>query len=176
MMPRRFLVLSLIMSALPLAGCEATKEQMGLTRRSPDEFAVMTRAPLELPPDLNAPLPKPQPGAARPQEVSPNQSAEEAVLGQPAISASTESNAENALLQRAGAAQTDPNIRAIVNKEAVEDAKDNRPVVKRILAIGDKNADAPATIVDAPKELNRLKTNKQSGQPVTAGATPTLDD
>ena len=85
------------------------------------------------------------------------------------------STAENVLLQRAGAAQSDPNIRSVVNKEAVEDTKDNRPVVKRILSIG-KKGDEPATIVDAPGELERLKANKQSGKTVTQGDTPTLDD
>jgi hypothetical protein len=170
----RFLIL--VPALITLTACEATKENLGLTRRAPDEFAVMTRAPLQMPPpDETATLPQPQPGMSRPQEVSPVQSAQTAVLGQPAATAEGLSAAENDLLQKAGAAQTNPNIRSIVNKEAVEETKNNRPVVRRILNIG-KKGDDPATIVDAPAEMQRLKTNKQAGQAVTQGETPTLDD
>ena len=162
---------------LALTACEATKENLGLTRRAPDEFAVMTRAPLQMPPPgETTALPPPQPGMERPQEVSPVQSAQTAILGQPAAASDGASSAaENSLLQKAGATEANPRIRSIVNKEAAEDTKDNRPVVKRILNIGKKSED-PATIVDAPAELQRLKTNRQSGQSVTQGETPTLDD
>ena len=172
-------LLLLIPIMISLSGCQATKEQLGLTRRAPDEFAVLARAPLQMPPtqaDQAIILPPPQPGIARPQEVSPTAAAQAAVLGQPsAAMASSASTAENVLLQRAGATRSDPNIRATVNKEAVENTNDNRPVVKRIMSIG-KNDDGPATIVDAPGELERLKANKQSGKTVTQGDTPTLDD
>ncbi len=164
---------------LSLAGCQATKEQLGLTRHAPDEFAVLARAPLQMPPEQAGQpivLPRPQPGIARPQEISPTVAAQAAVLGQPSsATASSASTAENVLLQRAGATQSDPNIRSVVNKEAVEDTNDNRPVVKRIMGIVQKG-DAPATIVDAPGELERLKANKKSGKTVTQGDTPTLDD
>jgi hypothetical protein len=170
---RFFIILPILLS---LTACEATKENLGLTRRAPDEFAVMTRAPLQMPPPGETTvLPPPQPGMDRPQEVSPVQSAQTAILGQPVAAADGASAAENNLLQKAGATETNPRIRSIVNKEAVEDAKDNRPVVRRLLSMGKKSED-PATIVDAPAELQRLKANKQSGQSVTQGETPTLDD
>lgn len=173
---RLFLLIPVMLS---VSGCQATKEQLGLTRRAPDEFAVLSRAPLQMPPEPTGQaivLPPPQPGLPRPQEISPTVAAQAAILGQPSSATMTNaSTAENVLLQRAGAAQSDPNIRSVVNKEAAEDTKDNRPVVKRILSIG-KKGDGPATIVDAPGELERLKTNKQSGKTVSQGDTPTLDD
>ncbi len=165
---------------LSLTACEATKDQLGLTRRAPDEFAVLTRAPLQMPPAQEQGqaivLPRPQPGMARPQEIAPSVAAQAAILGQPSSATmSSASTAENVLLQRANAGQSDPNIRNVVNREAIEDTEDNRPVVQRIMSIGNKN-NTPATIVDAPAEMQRLKTNQQSGKAVTQGATPTLDD
>lgn len=170
----RFLIL--IPALLGLTACEATKETLGLTRRAPDEFAVVTRAPLQMPPseELTA-LPPPQPGIARPQEVSPVQTAQTAILGQPVESSGNLSAAESGLLQKTGAAQANPNIRSVVNEETAKAAKDNRPVVRRILSFTRKTED-PATIVNAPAERRRLETNKQAGRAVTQGETPTLDD
>jgi len=169
------LVLPLTASLLSVTACSQVKKQLGLNRREPDEFAVMTRAPLEMPPSLTA-LPVPQPGMPRPQEVSPVVAAQTAILGQTATSTALESNAESSLLRKAGATETTPNIRALVNKESAEGAEDNRPVAKKLLGLVKKPSDEPATVVDAPAELQRLKTNKQAGQPVTHGDTPTYDD
>ncbi|WP_376087212.1 DUF3035 domain-containing protein [Roseomonas sp. CCTCC AB2023176] len=53
-----------------LAACGGdTSRFLGLTRDAPDEFQVVTRAPLSLPPSLGN-LPPPRPGAGRPQELS----------------------------------------------------------------------------------------------------------
>jgi hypothetical protein len=54
--------------ALLVSGCTDLKRSIGLEKTSPDEFAVESRAPLEMPPDFD--LRPPQPGAARPQEKS----------------------------------------------------------------------------------------------------------
>ncbi len=171
---RPLLPVLFLLAAPALSGCAETKEQLGLTRRTPDEFAVLTRAPLEMPPEGSPLLPVPQPGMPRPQEVSPVNSAQTAVLGKPLPQAEAESSAEATLLRKAGATQSDAGIRATVNREAVEGTKDNRPVIKRLLSIG---SDTPsATIVDAPGELRRLKENRDSGNPVTRGETPTLND
>ena len=67
-------------AALLLTGCSGAKEQLGLTRSAPDEFAVVKRAPLEMPPDYA--LRPPRPGATRPQEQATAEQAREAVFGQ----------------------------------------------------------------------------------------------
>lgn len=159
-----------------LTGCARTKEELGLTRRTPDEFAVITRAPLEMPPAGTPLLPPPQPGRPRPQEVSPLTTAETTVLGKPLSEADNQSQAESILLEKAGASGSTPNIRTIVDKEAVEDTKDNRPVIQRLMNIGSESAAPPATVVDAPGELRRLKENRATGKPVTHGETPSQND
>jgi hypothetical protein len=57
-----------VLVGMVLSGCDAFKRAVGMERTSPDEFAVESRAPLTVPPDFD--LRPPQPGAARPQEVS----------------------------------------------------------------------------------------------------------
>lgn len=54
--------------ALGLSACSGDdlSRSFGLTRDTPDEFTVTTRAPLSMPPDYA--LRPPRPGAARPQE------------------------------------------------------------------------------------------------------------
>jgi Protein of unknown function (DUF3035) len=71
--------------ALLLQSCTDLKKAIGLEKSSPDEFAVESRAPLEMPPDFD--LRPPQPGAARPQDKSSDQQArkliEQAGPGEP---------------------------------------------------------------------------------------------
>lgn len=67
---RRFsLTAALCLAAvLALSGCTGIRRAIGLDNVGPDEFAVESRAPLTIPPDFD--LRPPQPGAARPQEVT----------------------------------------------------------------------------------------------------------
>lgn len=169
-MIKQTLLLCLLGSTL-LSGCARVKEELGLTRRTPDEFAIVKRAPLEIPPDLNqvASLPPPRPGAQRPQELNPEQAAQMAVLGTSSSSAVAPSNAESALLQKAGAANVNPSIRDTVNREAVENADKNRPVVKRIMNWGNKQDQGAAVIVDAPAEYKRIQEKKP-------GETPSIEE
>ncbi len=49
---------------LAAAGCSGAKEALGLVQDPPDEFRVVSRAPLAIPPDFT--LRPPRPGEARP--------------------------------------------------------------------------------------------------------------
>ena len=40
-----------------LMGCQSLRDAAGLQKKSPDEFAVTTKAPLVIPPDFNLRLP-----------------------------------------------------------------------------------------------------------------------
>ena len=52
---------------LGLSACDTLKEQAGLTKKAPDEFTIITKAPLVMPPDFS--LRPPRPGAKGPQEI-----------------------------------------------------------------------------------------------------------
>ena len=64
---------------LALAACEGVKQELGLTKQPPDEFAVVaSKAPLVVPPDFT--LRPPRPGAPRPQEPQPAEAAKNALM------------------------------------------------------------------------------------------------
>ena len=69
-MPQRRTVALALPAALSLgllAGCGGdTARTLGFTRDAPDEFQVVTRAPLSLPPVGPAPEPPPQPASREP--------------------------------------------------------------------------------------------------------------
>lgn len=170
------LALSLLCAgALALTGCSGVKEQLGLTKDSPDEFSVLKRAPLEMPPGMA--LPPPTPGAPRPQEQTPDAQAQQTVFGSTdAPSSASPGAAEEALLQQAGAGNNDPDIRAIVDKETAELHDRNKPVAEKLLGIGGDKNEPSASVVDAQKEYERLKKNKEEGKPATEGETPSIEE
>jgi hypothetical protein len=165
----------LIGTLLGLAACSSTKEQLGLVKKSPDEFAVVKRAPLTIPADISS-LPRPHPGAPRPQEQATSQQAKEALFGTTSnAEPSSATTAETSFLAKAGVQNADPNIRQRVDAETTELNKKNVPVAKKLLGMsGDPNA-APVSVVNAKEEAERLKKNQEEGKPATAGKTPTVE-
>lgn len=166
---RTFLILTLAVGTL--SACADAKKQLGMEPiTGPDEFTIVKRAPLEMPPDFG--LRPPMPGAPRPQEQATADQARTAILGENNGSAEI-TRGESALLSDAQA-NANPNIRQIVDTESVKSTSKKSPVVKRLLNIG---SDKPeAKIVDPAAEARRLKDNADQGKPVTAGATPDIDD
>ena len=71
-------VLGLSLCAVALAGCEDLRKAAGLNKKSPDEFAVTTKAPLVIPPDFN--LRPPMPGAPPANALDPSSNAEAALF------------------------------------------------------------------------------------------------
>lgn len=154
---------------LPLAACGGTEgiaRSIGMTRDVPDEFTVTTRAPLSMPPDFS--LPKPTPGAPRPQEQSASAAAEAALAPQSTLAPAADmSPGQQALLNAAGPAV--PNsIRNEVNKEASTDAG-NRQLTDRLMFW--RNTPEPGVIVDPQREAKRLRENAALGQSAEAGDT-----
>lgn len=108
MMKPVFWVLPLV--AIALSGCgNSVKKTLGMERTVPDEFSVVERAPLVMPPSFE--LAPPRPGAPRPQEYVGEARAEAVLLGQGnAAHSATASAGENALLSKIGT-RPDANIR-----------------------------------------------------------------
>lgn len=167
----------LVITAATLTACEKTREQFDFSKKPPDEFAVTTRAPLEMPPSFEQ-LPKPRPGAPRPQELATDVQAKQAIFGETAnIEISeTPSSGESVLLQKAGATEANSNIRDVVDAETEELVKENTPTFDRIMGKMGRKIDTPATVVDPIKETERIQQNKASGAPITEGETPTFEE
>jgi len=162
MMKNFIFSLSALFLVLTVSACSSTKETLGLNRQSPDEFAVVKRAPLSLPP--NYALRPPEPGAPRPQEQATSDQAANVVFNGGAQTKSkpvSRNAAENALLTQAGANEVDPDIRRKVDQETATQTDKNKPVIDKLLSIGSKD-EVPAEVLDAQEEAERLKTQKSS--------------
>ncbi|MBS0334532.1 MAG: DUF3035 domain-containing protein [Proteobacteria bacterium] len=96
-----------------LSGCTSTRDALGMNKVTPDEFRVVTKAPLVVPPDFA--LRPPAPGKPRPQELQPESAARTALLGQREGEARSEG--EKLLVAKAGADKADPLIRYVVDDE-----------------------------------------------------------
>jgi hypothetical protein len=176
-MRRSFIIAGAIV-AMVLGGCDRVRETVGLTKRAPDEFTVVTKAPLVIPPNFS--LRPPQPGARRPQETQPRDRARRALVssgrgGQAAAAASVpegSSGGEGALLKQAGALDADPSIRATIDRETTQMAEQDSSFAERLIFWQDKPA--YGSTLDAEKEAKRLRENAAAGRPVTEGDTPVI--
>lgn len=156
---------------LTLSGCSGVADALGFGRNPPDEFAVVERPPLAMPPDFE--LRPPKPGAPRPQEVSMPERASAVLLGPATKKAGSASESETALLSAAGAAKADPAIRTTVDREAAQKVAGSKHLVDDLLWWRDNRA--PATTVDATSEAQRLREAKEKGETINKGATPIIE-
>ncbi len=171
----RAVVLSALL-ATALSGCGDARRALGWEKSAPDEFAVVSRAPLSLPPDYD--LRPPQPGAARPQEGSSRDQARDVLLGgrntpsRFALDHRGRSPGEMAILKKAGADQANPEIRSVVNQETTALADADRSFTERLMFW--RAPEKPGTVVDASKETQRLRENQALGKSITEGDTPVI--
>ncbi|MDP2205225.1 MAG: DUF3035 domain-containing protein [Alphaproteobacteria bacterium] len=173
----RFLLLTALLSApLLLAGCEGIKKQVGVGRHSPDEFAVVKRAPLTLPPEYSL---RPPSADYIPPASEATQQARSVLMGDAsAAAAASGGSAEQAFLARTGAQQADPDIRAAINRDNGYIALQNRTVTDRLIFWSeneDKPDRAPTSVVDATAEAERIQKNRDEGKPVTEGTVPVIE-
>lgn len=176
-MNRVLISLAACLLTIGLSACSKTQEQFDFSKKAPDEFAVVTRAPLEMPPNYT--LRPPRPGVQRPQENTAINEAKQVVFGKndPAqkVVAHEVTQGEAILLQKTGANNTTSNIRDIIDQETTQIVKEETSTVDKILGKAGKKIDAPATVVDPIKESERIIQNKKSGKSITDGKTPTIE-
>jgi hypothetical protein len=119
----------LAVAALSVSGCASASRALGVAKTTPDEFRVVTKAPLVLPPDYA--LRPPAPGQPRPQELRPDSQARAALLGQE--TAVTRTQGEQLLVAKAGVARADPLIRYVVDDEFGDIAHKEKSFVDRLM-------------------------------------------
>jgi len=165
------LCLGLALAGL-LGGCSDTRKALGFDKVTPDEFRIVSRAPLSLPPDYA--LRPPQPGAARPQEQSIPQRAMAVVTGNPAAERANAdaSVGENALLAKVGADRANPNIREIIDRESTVLANADVTLLDRLMFW--RTPDDLSPVVDPERETQRIRENAALGRPMNDGDTPTI--
>jgi hypothetical protein len=179
----------LFLLPLLLTACETggVRETLGLTRDAPDEFTVVSRPPLSLPPEFN--LRPPRPGEA-PRGIAADEQArglltgtkpklnddaatleaptvETAVL--PVVRSDAVSGGAASLLKRAGADKADEDIRSKLSVDAVTPVDTSNAATLMDSIVG---AEKNEPVVDAKKEAERIRANKDEKKPITEGEVP----
>ena len=149
-------------SALILTGCASASRTLGLTKDAPNEFNILTNAPLIVPPEYN--LRPPAPGESSLDDNYSERAAREALMGN--VDAAEPSEGELILLTRAGAGRADQEIRLKIDgQNSVERKTDS--LANRILFWRDGqqfDAEGNPVPLDAASEQQRLDSlNRATG-------------
>jgi hypothetical protein len=155
-----------------LSGCDSVRRAAGLQKKSPDEFAVTTKAPLVIPPDFN--LRPPTPGAPPSNTRDPSTNAEIALFSNLDVQTvasglpGTYTMGERMLLANAKAQNSDPVIRARLNADqrAVQNA--DRSFTDRLLNTSatrptGQPVNADAEVAKGSKSATAAKKKEKSG-------------
>jgi hypothetical protein len=177
---------SLLVASALLGGCDALSRAVGKDKVIPDEFAVVSRAPLAIPPDYA--LRPPRVGALRPQEETPVQQARQTVFraGEDAKAnlppaADQRSVGEGELLREAGAGSAQPDIRQLVESEASNRGEMNDGFIDKLAFWrADQTLGPTDSVIDPSQEAERLKGRKdqadaKASAPSPLAATPTIE-
>jgi hypothetical protein len=154
-------------------------------KRSPDEFAVVSRAPLILPPDYG--LRPPGPGQSRPGINTPSQRARASLTGeasqpsgvdQEVVSAAFDehgevaSSGERALVAQATRTPVDPDIRRRLAEENMQLAQVEQELFTRLVMW--RQPSTLGTTIDPVAETARIRANRAEGKPLTEGESPVI--
>lgn len=171
-----------------LAGCArgTVQDALGMGKRAPDEFAVVSRAPLIMPPDYGLRPPGQEdsrPGVDTPSEqarsslvrqtpqasVGADQEVLAAAFDQPSP---TESLGEQALVAQASKVPSDPDIRRKIAQENTQLAQVEQSLFTRLIEW--REPSTLGTTIDPVAETQRLRTNRVEGKPATEGDSPVI--
>ena len=149
---------------LMLGGCSYFREAAGMDKAAPDEFAVLTKAPLTIPPDFG--LMPPKPGAAPTNQADPATNAQASLYGSdPAAIAATipgdASMSEKLLLANAGAADANHGIRQQLAADNQSMLASDDKFTDDLLFWQDKKKTDTGTPLNADAEAKRIA---QQGQ------------
>lgn len=132
--------------AVSLSGCQLFNRGKVV----PDEFAVVSKPPLTVPPEYS--LLPPRPGEASAQ-LDTSQQAQAALFGADAVADA--SDAEQALVAQAGGIAADPAIRRQLDREIAGTVYKDRSFADRILFW--RGAGDAGVALDAAEEAERLE-------------------
>jgi hypothetical protein len=171
---RLFVLVALCSAAL--AACQS-RSPAEITAQGPDEFLVVGRSPLIVPPDYA--LRPPSPGEPRPQDLNPEGTARAALVGGRAA-ASASSEGERLLMVKAGANEADPRIKEVIDDEQGDLAHKSKSFADMVLfwrkdqpttAAAPTPGAGTATPIDPEAEARRLA-GLTGGKPVRIVAAP----
>ena len=162
----------MVLAAICIGSCslQDARETLGMEKQAPDEYLVVERAPLSLPPNFD--LRPPTPGAVRTQYVDLRRQAERILLGLTDEFPSDRSTGEIALLEGAGAINIGGAIRQTIDRESGAYMVEDGGFVDDLM-FWEGHEDG-ALIIDPVAEAERLRENASAGLPVTYSESPTI--
>ena len=134
-----------------LAGCGSTQRALGMGKATPDEFRVVTKAPLVVPPDYS--LRPPMPGQPRPAELQPESAQRVALLSQ--AQGEQRSPGERLLVGKAGAATADPLARYVVDDEFGDLAHKDKSFADKVMFW--RKGEAQPVVAGQPTDEEKVK-------------------
>lgn len=154
---KRYSTLGLVaLTAVTLAACASSG--------GPDEFRVVRKAPLSVPPEYN--LRPPTLGQARPQELSPEAQARVAVFGVDVGRSASEG--EKLFVRAAGGDAIDRTVRAQVDFDDSQTLRKNRSFADTLLNFGG-GGPSDQKLLDPAAEAERLRAETEAVKDVTGG-------
>jgi hypothetical protein len=163
---------ALVGVAMSLISCDSIREAAGVVKEPPDEFAVLSKSPLVVPPDFN--LRPPKPGASPTNQSSPTLSAQAALFGDDPAAAAVAlpgnySPEERTILASSGGANADHGIRKqlasdLKSMEATDDSFTDS------LLFGSPDTDKGAPL-NADAEAQRLQAARANAQQLASSPT-----
>jgi hypothetical protein len=190
----RYLPLSCLLLLAACSDGQNARDILGFDRNAPDEFKVVSRPPLSVPPDF----------ALRPPEEglddntglpAADSTARAAILGEDAAeligskktmgeaetavgivqSYDLESQADGTFLDNIGAEKADSGIRKKLDAETIAKTQQQEEKSDDILGWLKSEPDVDALPIDADKEQERIIKNKASGKKLNEGEVPVED-
>lgn len=151
---RKVLSLSaIVFMGVNVAGCASATKALGLKQTAPNEFNILTKAPLVVPPEYN--LRPPRVGESSAENNYTQKAAREALIGD--IDDADPSKGEQLLLAKAGAFGSNKEIRVEIDGQNSVERK-TESLTQRILNWQDGRAVSGAGApLDAAAEAKRLE-------------------
>jgi hypothetical protein len=170
------LVAALGVATLPLAGCDSFNRAIGKTRVIPDEFQVVSNAPLAIPPDYTLRPPRVGNG---PDQSNPTDQARETVFragdnqqaSAPAPSQGM-SPGQQDLLKAAGATNAPADIRQTVDADPVNGVPFDRSLVDKLLFWSGPTTPPSNDVINPGQEASSIRLAQSVAKPGATAAKP----
>lgn len=141
------------LGGMVLGGCTQTTKALGITKNAPNEFNILTKPPLVVPPEYN--LRPPQIGTSSSENNYSQQAAREALIGN--IDSAEPSRGEIVLMSKAGVGDSNQEIRLEIDGQNSVERK-TQDFSDRILFWKDGKAISPdGSPLDNEVEAKRLE-------------------
>ena len=145
-------ILSFLGTSLALTGCDQVKQGLGLERHQPDEFTVVDRPPLSMPPSIALKPPSPHNNTTNTK--ASRQKVQDLVLKPPASTYMPTSKAEEDLLKKSGADKSPANIRDVIDQESNVKDKGERGLAEGMVFW--KDPQPKGDVIDPAAEKKRI--------------------